>query len=721
MNIRKEKSFNNLSKRQQRRRVNKSISDMMNQSFNTLNNVNKKMSDSIIQVNMPCKNIRNNSAIIHNSSFNNCNLQPDYNFQHTVNSIIDNNIDNDSDDDDDDNNNFDGHPNDNLANNFIYSHFHSTLVHLQFPNVITQNQEIDKVQSLTSFIKTWHVKHKITREASDDLLHGLHSITGYNIPVTIRSIINTPRNNKNVVDHESGKFIYYGIEKALLDRFIHIDVLKISSTLDLYINVDGLPIFKSSKSEFWPILGKVLHIPCFAEPFIIAIYHGISKPSSLDQYLHDFCKEYKLLNEKGFNYKNRNFKINIKGFLADTPAKNFLRSFCSHTSRCGECIQKGKTIHHCRVFLEMNSPLRTDDNFRYDIVEKYKNTKSPLEDIGISMTKDFPLDYMHLVCLGVQKKLLLIYVQLLKGSDQNENKEFTTFNNFFISLSSYIPSEFVRKPRCLKEVNRWKATEFRLFLLYLGPVVLRSILPEPLLIHFNTLSCAIRTLCDPKECRKNYDYANELLNYFVENMQILYGDVSLIYNVHNLIHITKYVLDHGHLDEFSVFCFENVLQKLKNMIKTGNLPLQQAMNRIIEKSKIFTVKDDPFFQFKLLKKVTKESALPEDCNNEYQSIEFATFKLTNTTPNNCCYLRDNTVVFITAICHYKNDPVIVGRTLINPVDLENYLCDSRSLGIYKVEEISNLKIWPITQITRKGFAVVNYDSCYVSPILHSDL
>ena len=43
-----------------------------------------------------------------------------------------------------------------------------------------------------------------------------------------------------------------------------------------------------------------------------------------------------------------------------------------------------------------------------------------------------------------------------------------------ISIRPHIPSEFARKPRFLKEVAMWKATEQRQFLLFTGMVVLRA-------------------------------------------------------------------------------------------------------------------------------------------------------------------------------------------------------------------------------------------------------
>jgi len=97
-------------------------------------------------------------------------------------------------------------------------------------------------------------------------------------------------------------------------------------------------------------------------------------------------------------------------------------------------------------------------------------------------------------------------------------------------------------------------------------------LNKPYIIHFNALNCAVRILCDPRECVRNNRYAQDLMIYFVDNMELLYGKETLIYNIHNLIHISTDVLNHGPLDSFSCFLFENFLQKIKLMIKGGAQP-----------------------------------------------------------------------------------------------------------------------------------------------------
>lgn len=160
------------------------------------------------------------------------------------------------------------------------------------------------------------------------------------------------------------------------------------------------------------------------------------------------------------------------------------------------------------------------------------------------MIKQFLLDYIHLLRLGAMKKLILIWIRVM-GKSMDVLAKFAAFNNFYSSFAKFVPVEFSRSPRPLQEVSHWKATEFRLFLLYLGPVVLQYFLNESYIIHFNALNCAVRILCDPRECIRNNKYAQDLMIYFVNNMELLYGKETLLYNIHNLIHISEDVLNHA--------------------------------------------------------------------------------------------------------------------------------------------------------------------------------
>ena len=88
--------------------------------------------------------------------------------------------------------------------------------------------------------------------------------------------------------------------------------------------------------------------------------------------------------------------------------------------------------------------------------------------------------------------------------------------------------EFNRKPRSITEIKRWKATEFRQFLLYTGPIVLKLVLEEEyksMYEHFLSLSIGISILLSPKFSKiKNYfTYSKNLLKHFVNDIENIYG------------------------------------------------------------------------------------------------------------------------------------------------------------------------------------------------------
>ncbi len=54
-----------------------------------------------------------------------------------------------------------------------------------------------------------------------------------------------------------------------------------------------------------------------------------------------------------------------------------------------------------------------------------------------------------------------------------------TFDSLTALLARALPLDFHRKGRPLAQISRWKAVEFRVFLLYTGPLILKKILsPE---------------------------------------------------------------------------------------------------------------------------------------------------------------------------------------------------------------------------------------------------
>jgi len=54
--------------------------------------------------------------------------------------------------------------------------------------------------------------------------------------------------------------------------------------------INSLPLSKSSKSQFWPILMSI-DLLKISEPFIVDIYHGFKKPDLIIDFLNAFVKK----------------------------------------------------------------------------------------------------------------------------------------------------------------------------------------------------------------------------------------------------------------------------------------------------------------------------------------------------------------------------------------------------------------------------------------------
>lgn len=57
-----------------------------------------------------------------------------------------------------------------------------------------------------------------------------------------------------------------------------------------------------------------------------------------------------------------------------------------------------------------------------------------------------------------------------------------------------ISSSLEQLKTSIPEISYWKATEYRTFLLYVGPLVLESVLKKDLHVNFMTLDVAVRLL-----------------------------------------------------------------------------------------------------------------------------------------------------------------------------------------------------------------------------------
>lgn len=547
---------------------------------------------------------------------------------------------------------------------------------------------------LPNLLAQWATQFSVPLTALGNLLHLLHPYHPM-LPLDPKTLLHTPR---EVVVKQltcGGYYYHFGIRNNIEKRFRDLpsDVCFEKDDLPIQINIDGLPIFKSSSLQLWPILG-ILKGSAIEKPFAIGIYSGNQKPLDVAEFLNDFVTEVKNLRTAGLDLGGRHYAFHLHSFVCDAPARSMLKNTKGHSgySGCDRCVQRGEWDG--KVLFSVNdAPLRSNVAFDEMADEDHHRGPSPLQGLGIGLVSHFCLDYMHLVCLGVVRRLIHLWMRgplncrlsaslLLQISERLAN----------VRLS--IPCEFARKPRPLLEVDRWKATEFRQFLLYTGPVVLKGILSDRMYRHFVVFSTAIYCCLNADLCSHYAEYARQLLVWFVQEAADIYGKQILVYNVHSLIHVVDDVLLFGNLDNVSCFPFENYLGHIKKLIRSPYLPLQQIIGRLTEFERRQTCDISQLGMS--FAKQHENGPLPDEfktCTNVAQYCILKTngfvFKL-GSRRDSFFYLQDGNVGQLRNIVCTASDTFVVYEQFLKKTDFYDFPLCSTDLGICVVSRLSSM-------------------------------
>jgi len=530
----------------------------------------------------------------------------------------------------------------------------------------------------------------------------------------------------------SGIFHYFGIAETLNSLCISLNINVTSSTeFSLAVNIDGLPLSKSSASSFWPILCSVKSIEALKNKvFLVALYHGNEKPNSND-FLLDFVNECVKLTTNGILIKTVTCNFKIVMLICDTPAKSFVLSLKSHSGyfSCTKCNQEGEMINNVICFIETeNFVKRTNDSFRNKRDSEHHVGETLFTNIpGFDIIDNVPLDYMHNFLLGGTKRLLCNrrYGWIFgKPPHKLRAKDVNDITNFLFKLKKYIPCEFSRKTRSIVECKRYKATEFRLFLLYTGPIVLKQVLPSKVYNNFITLSLASTILISSYYSKYEHfiSYAHELMKHFITNSIQIYGPDFISHNIHNFLHLSDCVRLFGSLDNFSAFPFENFMQKLKKMVRKSSQPLQQVVRRIVEENNILrpSKNTDNNLSKELLMEHS-DGPLINICNPpQYKKFKTTEYCLNiNRIADRFVELKNKTIIEIKNFVTHENSTVFLGYSYSLQNDFYFKPCSSSFFDIQYIKKNNNLlEMWSINDINRK-LIVLPYKGRYVSfPLLH---
>ena len=608
------------------------------------------------------------------------------------------------------------------------------------------NELKEPIKSAQDKIKQWALEFNVSLNATKHLLAILRENYDPTLPTDARTLMKTPLNtSNNIVPCAGGEYYHFGIKETLL---LFINQTKKTAVPDLSennfnnpfnpriitmtLNIDGLPLTKSASHILWPILVMFDSDAFFDNKsvYTVGLFYGTSKPNNCEEYLLAFSEEFKFLLQNGVTVNDETFLIKLRCFTCDAPARQFLKCIKSHNAYygCEKCCIKGE---YCSgiVFPQINCELRTDESFSNQIQISHHKAISPLVELGIGMISQMALDPMHLIHLGVVKKLLTMW---MKGDcskvvmdSTRRNVKIGRFQIVKISeeckkFSRYVPSEFSRRPRSLNEFEHFKAKEFRTFLLYTGPFVLKNALDENVYDNFMLLSCAIMLLSND-DAVQNVDLADSLLLKFIKTFTNIYGVHNVVYNVHCLSHLSEEVKLFGSLDSFSCFPFESYLGQLKKKLKQPRYPLVQLVNRIKEEQGTELSNCKNGSDCLKLYKEHGSKLLPENITGkQFFQMSFKNIRYDVTLRNRGVQIN-NDICILTNIVQKSNGKIVLGcRKFRKRRDVYCTPVASSLMGIFHLDDLDVLELYFDLSTLKKKYIIIPAKKGYFGiPLLNS--
>uniref|UniRef100_A0A182PX78 Transposase domain-containing protein n=1 Tax=Anopheles epiroticus TaxID=199890 RepID=A0A182PX78_9DIPT len=379
-------------------------------------------------------------------------------------------------------------------------------------------------------IRNWALKTYQSHQALNGLLEILRKL-GHQLPKDARTLLRTKQCGKEIVSISGGEFWFPGIRATLKNNFR--DIQPRVSSFSLNISVDGLPLHKSTRKQFWSILISIQERP-ETPVLMIGNFLGESKPSSVEQYLRPLVDELNDLIQNGIQISNKFIEVRVRAFIADSPARAFIKGVAYFNQKigCQRCTVEGRYHNIARVmcFPGIDAPPRTDEDFRNGKYGDHHRERTPLRDLlwFNLITNVVVADCLHLIDYGVTRTMLKGWMLGKLGTHGKWSSNTLSKINSLLKQVE-LPLEFHRKFRNIEDIGLWKASEFKMFLRYASFVVLKEALTETEYQHFMLYFCAI-TLLSSEVYREFWYEANELLRQFVINYGLIYASCNMLKN-----------------------------------------------------------------------------------------------------------------------------------------------------------------------------------------------
>lgn len=566
--------------------------------------------------------------------------------------------------------------------------------------------------TLRDQLKEFTIKHNPSDEMVTDLL-SIMKDNGVDVP---------EHTNHDIVEMSVGRYLNFGVKQSIVNyiqKFVdesnHWYMKMLFMDLAFYVvkseKVKGIQL-----PQYMIVLGK-LSVQ-LDEPFVIGIYQGMfPTPTIANEILRPLVDELKTLENSKFDLDGRTYGVSIRAVLCDPIANSLITCTSLPNSQfgCSKCNQKGQLQFNEGITSFPPSAnlasMRTDDDFVYCLQNGHHVGVPIMRELNLELKSQFVIDYKYVVCEGVMKRLMNLW--LTGKLDYRLNKESVRrISAELLLMGSCCPREFRQKPKSLDDLQDWDAYDWRQFLLYYSPIVLKNYLPQKYYIHFLYLHLAVRILISTElfvECSTYV--AGQLLNTFVADYSHLYGSHLIDYNVHNLLHFEEVNMRAGPMCRMNGYMYDRQLEGIMKAIRSNSAITLEELGTLVEDNTSVIVENR-------LNEYKQRYPRLEQSNDGPTLLMNANITLTTKEPDNYCITKAG-VVAIEAIHQNGTGPeaeiTIVGRRFTEVTVLyQAPVTEQKLLLVAKLSPTFNLKV---SDVQLKGVKVDTSRGTCVLPLV----
>ena len=239
-----------------------------------------------------------------------------------------------------------------------------------------------------------------------------------------------------------------------------------------------------------------------------------------------------------------------------------------------------------------------------DIIEKIENDqqltpdeakgiagRSPFFDIPyFNFVRDFPVDYLHCVCLGVVKRSVELTFKVGEVRHRETKRALSSPHQFNLLIARVkVFREFNRRVRDL-DFAVYKGQEFRNISIFFFTIVIDCIEPNHKERHmWLHLSYLIKACVIPTEEFRNIslNVLDDSATKFYSLYEQLFGVINCTYNTHVFSCHLREMRYHGPLTLTSAFPFESFYGEMRRAFVPGTVStLKQILSNVLVKRSI---------------------------------------------------------------------------------------------------------------------------------------